>query len=488
MKKHLFIFTVVLATLMACEKKPNGDDQIKENPNPTTINEFYLAKADIAADPDGFNMLTDGGFEHFIGDENWKQKSLYYLPDIVSEAQVPLNGQRSLYVDCGSEGWKDAAIQSFCVKKNKSYTLSVWYQGAWKGLNVYIGFQGSERKDINTNDPNENDIWKEYTFTLENTDDNKWEAFIGGWGWYNLWLEVDDMKVVPTGALNDSFKPYNGSILKSQLTNASFNEVQSAEKIVIWKEENGTFSGILHNVKMGTNTINNVFWTGKDNVKLVTIGTESVTNSALIPTAGITVNGTKYVNFYEYSGQTQLGEDDDPNTFEPDWTASGSVVYSSTDGKTWTETSLNWPSDSKFIKVAYVKQGNYVYMFGSPAGDQGRLTYLARVTTSNFGTLSAYEYWAGEEWVSDETLAVGIMYGPTDCMSVVYNASRYTYMIIYRSVTSGCIVYRDAGLPEGEWSGEKLLLADPNADTKLFAPQVIDISANEIQFVASKKQ
>ena len=488
MKKYLFILAAAFTMLAACEKDQNGDGNgsLKENPNPTSISSLYLAKTEIAVDPDGFNMLTDGGFENFIGDENWKSKSLYYMPEYVSEAETPLTGSRSLHANVGFDGWGDVAVQSICVKKNKSYTLSLWYQGAWKGLNAYMGFRGAAPHDVNTNNAEKNDTWEEYTYTYENVDDLKLDAFFGGWCWYDLWLELDDMKVIPTGSENDSFMPKNAQVTSSSLTNASFNEVDSAEKITACKDGDAIW-GILHNVKMGEKNLHNVLYTAKSDMKIVTVGTESVTASALIPTACVSVNGTKYAHFYEYAGESQPGPEDDAETFEPDWTSNGSVVYSSEDGKTWTETSLKWPAESRFIKAAYVQNGNYVYMFGSPAGDKGRLTYVARVNASDFGKIASYEYWAGEEWVKDETLAAGIMYGPTDCMSVVYNESKYTYMMIYRSATSGCLVYRDAGLPEGEWSGEKLLLADPDAETPLYAPQAISVNGGEIQFVASKK-
>lgn len=491
MKKNLLMLAAVLTALVACDKEPNGDvnggGTVNENPDPTSIESVYLAKASIVADPNGFNMLTDGGFENFAGDENWKAKSLYFMPDYVTEAEAPLTGSRSLHADVGFDGWGDVAVQSICLKKNKSYTLSLWYQGAWKGLNCYMGFRGASPHDVNTNNADKNDVWEEYTYTYENTDDIKVDAFFGGFCWFDLWLELDDMKVIPTGSTNDSFMPSNASVTATSLVNASYNEVASAEKIVAWKEADGKIAGMLHNATVGENTLHNAFYTAKGDMKVVTVATESATASALIPTAGITVNGTKYVHFYEYAGETTPGPDDDAETFVPDWTATGSVVYSSADGAAWTATSLEWPADSKFIRAAYVQNGEYVYMFGTPAGDQARMTYVARVKAADFGTLSAYQYWAGEEWVADASLAVGIMFGPTDCMSVVYNSSNYTYMMVYRSATTGCLVYRDAGLPEGEWSGEKILLADPDADTQLYAPQVVAVSGNELQFVASKK-
>ncbi|MBQ8484114.1 MAG: hypothetical protein IJ504_07425, partial [Bacteroidales bacterium] len=273
MKKYLFILAAAFTMLAACEKDQNGDGNgsLKENPNPTSISSLYLAKTEIAVDPDGFNMLTDGGFENFIGDENWKSKSLYYMPEYVSEAETPLTGSRSLHANVGFDGWGDVAVQSICVKKNKSYTLSLWYQGAWKGLNAYMGFRGADPHDVNTNNAEKNDVWEEYTYTFENVDDIKVDAFFGGWCWYDLWLELDDMKVIPTGSANDSFMPKNAQVTASTLTNASFNDVDSAEKITACKDGDAIW-GILHNVKMGEKNLHNVLYTAKSDMKIVTVG------------------------------------------------------------------------------------------------------------------------------------------------------------------------------------------------------------------------
>ena len=487
MKKSMLFFAAGLMAFAACQKDGNGDgagnETPAENPNPTKISSFYVASTDVVADPDGFNMITDGGFENFIGDENWKAKSLFYLPDNISEAEAAYSGQRSLFANCDGEGWWETCTQTLALKKNKDYTITMSYVAAWEDANVYFGLRGLDPADINTNkaenkfNGTSNAAWNTYSFTSNSKDNTKADAFVGGWGWYGFWLECDDVKVVPTGSTNDSFMPKNAAVVTKDITNASYNEVTSAEKVVLWKEADGKLAGMLYNAKVGENQLHNAYFTANGDLKVLSVATASATNSALIPTAGITVGDTKYVHFYEYAGVSEETED---------WTATGAVVYASTDGATWTE-AVSFGAESKFIKAAYVQNGNYVYMFGSAAGDKVRETYVARVETAKVADATAYQYWAGEEWVADETLAAAIMFGPTDCMSVVYDSENYTYKMIYRSATAGQLVYRDAGLPEGEWSGEKLMMADPDADTQLFAPQAYEVTGGKIKFVASKK-
>lgn len=488
MKKFVFFAAAAAMLVLVSCSKDNGGGKQEENPNPTQITSFGLYKADIEVDPEGFNMLSDGGFENFQGDEDWKSKSLWYLPEYISEAETPLTGNRSISADCNLDGWRDCCLQSICVKKDQSYTLSLWYRGAWKGLNVYMGFRGADPHDQNTNNPDGNDSWAEYTFSYSNTDETQLTAFMGGWCWYDLWIEADDFKVVPTGSNNDSFVLSNVSEYSKSIKNVSFNDVSSADKIVAWTNEDGSVSAVLQNAKIGNAVVGNSYATGPafspSEMKLATVGTESITTeSNAVPTSGVMVGGTQYLHYYKYAGAGTPTEEDP----DPDWIASGSAIIASSDGgKTWSETGLSWGADSKFIKASFCKNKGYIYMFGSEAGDKNVLTYVARVKEENFATVSGYEYWDGLEWVKgDESIAAPVIYGPIDCMGVVYNASRYTYMMIYRSRTSGRLVYRDAGLPEGEWSGEKLLCADPEEGALLHAPQILSVSNNEIYFLTS---
>ena len=109
MKKYSLIFAAAAAlSLIACSKDNSETDE-QENPNPTQF-AVTLVKADIAVDKDGFNMITDGGFERFSGDEGWKSKSLWYLPEWISEAETPLSGKRTVHADCNTHDWRDVAV------------------------------------------------------------------------------------------------------------------------------------------------------------------------------------------------------------------------------------------------------------------------------------------------------------------------------------------------------------------------------------------
>lgn len=477
---RLFVAAAAAMAVVACSKDNNQGEQ--ENPNPTQIS-LSLFKADISVDKDGFNMLTDGGFERFVGDENWKSKSLWYLPEWVGEAETPLSGSRTLHADCNTHDWRDVAVQSVCLKKNISYTLTLTYRGAWDGLNAYMGFRAAAGHDVNLNADGVGSEFKEYSYTFANVDDTKADAFFGGWCWDNLWFELDDVKVIPTGSNNDTFVPENARTVASTAMNASYNELKSVGKTVAWAEPDGTVSAVLADVVTSEgNKVPGVYAHTKgpvsDGVKFITVGTKPVFAEGCVPTGGVTAGGVKAVRWY-----VPVPATDEEST----WTVSEAGLSFSADGSTWTKSDAQWKSDGNFVKATYLLKDSYVYMFGSAAGEGNAMAYVARVAAENVASYQEYGYWDGSEWVKgDEEAAAPIFYGPVDEMSVVYNASRYTYMAIYRSSTTGGLVYRDAGLPEGEWSGEKILLLD--SDSAYHAPSVVAVGNNDITFIANEIQ
>lgn len=478
MKKFL-IFAAAAVVLIASCKKDSQKQTETENPNPTTFSGLYVVNSDVVVDPDGFNMLTDGGFERFIGNPEWKSKSLFYLPENVSEAETAYNGKRTLFADCNFDGWTDVAVQTFAAKKSSSYTLSVSYRGAWKGLNTYIGFRTPDPVDINTNNPEGNDEWAEYTHTLQNTDATEVTAFIGGWAWYNLWLEVDDMKVIPTGSNNDTFMPANVAIVDANIKNASFTEVKSVTKTISWKDDSGNLQFVLSGAKLAEGPEGDYFASAKGEKITKVEASNMKTADNMVFTSGVNVAGTNYVHYYTNAGKGLVTEENP----EPSWIAGESAILSSKDGKTWTK-AVSFSKSGNFVKVSFAKKDKYVYAFGSAAGDKAVRTYVARVEAANIADAKKYQYWDGSEWVSgDESAAAPIFYGPTDEMAVFYNADKFTFMAIYHSSTTGGLVYRDSGLAEGEWSGEKILILD---DT-LYSPQILDVQGGKFSLIASKK-
>lgn len=489
MKKALLIAMGALVLFASCSKDDNGGKgEKKENPNPSTISKVSLVGSNLVVDPDGFNMLTDGGFERFVGDTAWKAKSLWYLPEWISEAETAYSGSRTIHADCNVDGWRDVAVQTIALKKNQSYTYTMNYRGAWDGLNVYIGFRkgtsGDVISDQNLNAEGVGSDWKEYTFTLNNVDEVLATPFMGGWCWWNLWLEADDFKVIPSGTDNDTFLPQDASATSTGIVNASYTEVASIDGVVSWIDEDGTISSVLNGAKVGEESGMRYSASNDkditDGLRIATVSeTPIISDKNAVATGGVSVDGTKYVKYY-VNGGVPVATEDNP---DPTWIATASGLLKSSDGQTWESAGPVWSADGNFVNASFCQKDSYVYMFGSAAGDGNRSAYVARVAEGSVENAAEWEYWDGGEWAKgDETAAAPVFYGPVSNMSVVYNSGRYTFMAVYYSDTTGALVYRDAGLPEGEWTGEKLLLEGDG----LKAPQILSVTNDKIWFIATE--
>lgn len=476
--KKLFILcapAIAAFALLSCQGEGST---VVDLENPTSaVSSLYLVDTEINLDPEGFNMITDGGFERFAGDSTWKTKSLWWFNEENTESEEPCTGSRSIRLFHDGDGWFDLAVQTINVKKGASYTLSLKYRGAWQGLNCYMGFRASQLHDTNTNTAGRNDAWDEgYTYKWENVDDTQANVFFGGFWWYGLWVELDDVRVIPTGSSNDSYIPSNATVIATSVPSAAKIEVTSAAKAVVSASAE---VGMLHNAVIDGATVENAYITTglNNNGELVIASVVATEVRDFVPTAVIEVNGTSYV--HGYSGYIAANE-------ELEASITKAAILTSTDGNTWNEV-ITFPDSSKFAKAAFCEKGDYVYIFGNPIAEGAVNTYVARVAKASLGEVSEYEYWDGDTYLKGtELIAASVFYGPVDCMSVVYNEAKYAFMAVYRSRTTGQLVYRDAGLAEGEWSGEKLLVADPSG-VVLYAPQIVVCKSGKLVMVASKK-
>lgn len=483
MKKYLLIFAAAVAALAICscnkEPKPGKDEGPDLEKVASEVKGLQVIETTLAVDPDGFNMLTDGGFER----EDWDTHTLFWHPYGIELSEEPCTGNHSIRFYKDGEGWEDLAVQTINVKKGQSYTLTLKYRGAWKGLNCYMGFRAAEGHDVNTNDSNRNDAWDDgYSYTWENVDDTEATAFFGGWWWYDLWVELDDMRVIPTGSSNDTYMPVSAKVPADStvpVADESF-EMNLPDRAVFASSGN---VGMIHKDNATTgDAVENVFVTTGNNKNgdLVIAASTPTEIKNFIPDAAIGIGNEAYVHGV-------VGYD--PGVKATSYVAASCeeacILKTDDGGKTWNK-SIVFEGESKFAKACFAQKDNTVYIFGSVIDNLQVYTYLAKVEASKLGNKADWEYWDGGEFAKGtEEIAASIFYGPTDLMSVTYNAEKYTWMMVYRSFTTGQLVYRDAGLPEGEWSGEKLLVANP-AGTELYAPQVVSNKGDKMKLITSK--
>ncbi|MBB6735658.1 DUF4185 domain-containing protein [Cohnella zeiphila] len=164
-----------------------------------------------------------------------------------------------------------------------------------------------------------------------------------------------------------------------------------------------------------------------------------------IPTAGITVGSRHYIHYMQIRSWGAAGR----------WNINFSeFAYSDDDGQTWTKSGVKWGPDSKFGQAALLKDGGYVYMYGTPAGRFDGV-YLARVPEADVLTKEKYEYWNGSGWTpNDESAAAKIIDEPVGELSVAYNDYYGKYIMTYLNEDRAAIALRSSSELTGGWSGE----------------------------------
>ncbi|MBN9195251.1 MAG: DUF4185 domain-containing protein [Microbacterium sp.] len=168
-----------------------------------------------------------------------------------------------------------------------------------------------------------------------------------------------------------------------------------------------------------------------------------------IPTAAVSVGKRQYLGFMSVK---QWG---DPGLWDTNYAG---IAYSDDDGENWTVSPTTWPNnaagDDPFQMQAYVRKGGYVYVYGTPNGRTGA-AHVARVPERKLLEKSAYRYWNGHAWVTDESAAAAVVDAPVSELSVQYDAYSKRYLMM--TLSGPDIVLRTATSPQGTWSAPQLV-------------------------------
>lgn len=178
--------------------------------------------------------------------------------------------------------------------------------------------------------------------------------------------------------------------------------------------------------------------------------TDGNSDYTAIPTSGVNVGSRSYIHYMQIRNWGASGR----------WNINFSeIAYSDDDGQTWTKSGVKWGADSKFGQAAFIKDGGYVYMFGTPAGRFDG-AYLARVPEADVLTKEKYEYWNGKGWIlNDESAAVKVIDEPVGELSVAYNSYYRKYIMTYLNEDRAAIALRSSSELTGGWSGESEIAA-----------------------------
>jgi hypothetical protein len=201
------------------------------------------------------------------------------------------------------------------------------------------------------------------------------------------------------------------------------------------------------------------------------------TETGIIPTAGISVGSTQYVNFMSINKWDSPGQ----------WTTNYSAIAVSSDnGQNWGvyPGTIRTPAPNDVARVPYAagnenfQQGaflragdGYVYSFGTPPG-RGGSAYVARVPQGFVPDLTKYQYWNSDNgtWVpNNPAAATPVIPGPVGEMSAQYNTYLKQFLVLYCN-NSGDIVSRTAPAPQGPWGPEQMIVSSDQMPGGAYAP------------------
>ena len=202
----------------------------------------------------------------------------------------------------------------------------------------------------------------------------------------------------------------------------------------------------------------------------------------VIPTAGVTVGSRHYIHYMSVRHWGDPGQ----------WlTNYAGMAYSDDNGQSWVKhPTARWVNNASwthpFQMAALVKNGGFVYLYGTPNGRFGNV-HLARVPEGALLDINAYRYWDGNGWSTSQAAARPVVIGIAGELSVAYNAALGRFLMTYLNEHRQAVVLRDAGTPTGPWSGEKLLAtgaAFPGIYNAFIHPW--GNTASELYFISSQ--
>jgi hypothetical protein len=205
----------------------------------------------------------------------------------------------------------------------------------------------------------------------------------------------------------------------------------------------------------------------------------------VIPTNGIAIDNRMILHYMAVKSWGDPGM----------WTLNESgLATSEDDGQTWVkDTPVKWPGDSNFGQVAFVKDGEYLYLFGIPGGRFGGAK-LARVPQDQALDPSSYEYFAGLDgetpnWAAEEQAGAVIVEAPVGELSVMWNGYLQRWIMTYLDDQMNRLVIREAQELWGPWGPALLLVSSqdyPGQYGAYLHPWYVENEGETIYFTMSQ--
>jgi hypothetical protein len=460
----------------------------------------YVMEASLIEDAAGFNMLSDGDFE-----DTGNQSLGIYTPWWALYSERVVGGAQSGDAFCRlnhDDIDESLGFQTVCTKPNTDYTVTAWFLSnkESESPDTYFGLRiGTGIRPVNFETRLGDDFttsWKQFSVTGNVGNNPISEAFAFVFHKTDYILSWDNVVLKRSGDTQKSYK-LTDVIKKSDFLNGTSGDITSSDGCTAWVGPDGqtcfafgrnvgnneiaTKENAFATMASGSSTISVL----KNDGKVVEILPKLAKEGGILPTGGIYAGGKHWVHF-QIIRTKEFGS--------ALWRGWGAGLASSTDGVTWTRSDVSFDRTGNFMEAAFLKDGGYVYMYGSRIGRGNEENTLvadehyvkvARCPEAEMGTPASWKYWNGSDWVADEVNAVPIVYtGTLGEFSVIKNDSTGRYLMIYSSIKRNAIVVRDAGTPEGDWSGEHI--AYPFEENQFFfAPSFLSVFGNKVTFLVS---
>ena len=467
-----------------------------------TFGKAYLMKATILEDSKGFNMLCDGDFED-TGDQAvcgpnscwWAAASERVIGGAFSgDAYVCLNHDD---ID------ENLGFQTVCTKPNTEYVVSASFLSNQDSGNpdTYFGVRvGTGIRPVNFEQRLGEEFsttWKQFSKAGNVGNNPVSEAFAFSFHKEGYIISWDDVVFKRVG---DTQKSYGLTDMEriGSVYDMTGGAITSGDGCTVWDGGDGNVRFAFgKNVGAGDSaTRENAFgvMTAEDKIdvlktdgKVCEIIPKGSKEGGIMPTAGIAAGGKQWIH-YQIIRSKEFGAGL--------WRGWSAGLASSDDGVTWTRTDVAFDKNGNFMQVAFLKEGGYVYMFGSKVGRGNEenvavadehYVKLARCPENEMGTQNSWKYWNGSDWVDGESNAIPIIYtGTLGEFSVIKNETTGRYLMMYMSLKRNALVVRDAASLEGDWSGEHIVYA-LGENENIYAPSFMPASAsgNTVYFVMS---
>jgi hypothetical protein len=167
--------------------------------HPSPVWNIFLSHARLKEDVDGFNIVSEGGFEEYPANPigyrtHWDTGNSVAS----SDAHIGSVACR-LDVETTQRVWNDVCTQIVAVKPNTDYTLTAYAKssGVLAEGDAYLGIRNTDNTVVSDKSFPVSAEWTQMSVTFNSRDNTKVKVFFGLWADGNVSVSIDDIHLQP---------------------------------------------------------------------------------------------------------------------------------------------------------------------------------------------------------------------------------------------------------------------------------------------------